>query len=72
MMDLVQQNLERSQEARKALSISHTEERAFEIGDVVLTLDPVRRNKMQDIWNGPYEVVERINEVTCNVKRICK
>uniref|UniRef100_A0A8C8S4V8 ribonuclease H n=1 Tax=Pelusios castaneus TaxID=367368 RepID=A0A8C8S4V8_9SAUR len=69
MMELVQQNLKKSQEAQKAWYDEHTEERSFEIGDTVLILDPMRKNKMQDRWDGPYEVVERVNEVTYNVKR---
>lgn len=49
MMDLVQQNLKESQKVGKAWHDRHAEERAFEIGDMVLVLDPVRKNKMQDI-----------------------
>uniref|UniRef100_K7EXE6 Gypsy retrotransposon integrase-like protein 1 n=1 Tax=Pelodiscus sinensis TaxID=13735 RepID=K7EXE6_PELSI len=69
MMELVRENLSDSQGAQKAWYDRDAVERAFEIGDLVLVLDPVRRNKMQDVWSGPYEVVERVNEVTYDVRK---
>ncbi|XP_065438558.1 uncharacterized protein LOC135981218 [Chrysemys picta bellii] len=69
MMKLVEQNLKESQDTQKAWYDRDAKERAFEIGDMVLVLDPVRKNKMKDVWSGPMEVVERINEVTYDVRK---
>ncbi|KAG6924942.1 hypothetical protein G0U57_016049, partial [Chelydra serpentina] len=43
MMELVQQNLKESQDTQKAWYDRNAEERVFEIGDMVLVLDPVRK-----------------------------
>lgn len=60
----MEQNLERSQESQMTWHDRNAEERWFDTGDLVLVLIPMRKNKMQDCWEGPCEVLARVNQVT--------
>ncbi|XP_044857832.1 uncharacterized protein LOC123361765 [Mauremys mutica] len=62
-MDLAHQNPERSQASQKAWYEKHAEEKPLNTGYLVLVLFPVRKNKMEGCCEGPFEVVERVNEV---------
>ncbi|XP_065426955.1 uncharacterized protein LOC135976185 [Chrysemys picta bellii] len=69
MMEIVQNNLQSSQAKQKAWYDKNTCKRTFDVGDLVMVLGPAKKFKMQNSWEGPFEVVEVANEDTYKVKK---
>ena len=44
-------------------------ERSLEEGDKVLCRIPGFASKLEDVWEGPYTVLEKLGEVNCKVAR---
>lgn len=59
---IAQEELEKNQRNRKARF------RRSDIGDFVKVLLPLKTNKMQMKWLGPFEVVDKIGELDYRVK----
>eukprot|EP00731_Ephydatia_muelleri_P003135 Em0001g3135a len=72
MAELVKDNLEKAQETQKKWYDLNARERSFELGEKVLVLLPTSTNKLLAQWQGPYEVVKKINKVIYQVEMLNK
>ncbi|XP_065438320.1 uncharacterized protein LOC135981052 [Chrysemys picta bellii] len=63
LMGLARENLARAQRKQKVWYDRTARARAFATGDQVMVLIPVRKNKLQAAWEGPFKVVKQLNEV---------
>ncbi|CAM5168724.1 unnamed protein product [Eretmochelys imbricata] len=63
LMGLARENLARAQRKQKVWYDHTVRARAFATGDPVMVLIPVRKNKLQAAWEGPFKVVKQLNEV---------
>lgn len=69
MMGIVQTNLKDSQSRQKMWFNQNTCKCSFVIGDLVLVLSPVKKYKMQNLWEAPFEERGVVNEYTYQVKK---
>ncbi|XP_075071707.1 uncharacterized protein LOC142160697 [Mixophyes fleayi] len=69
LMGMVHSNLKAAQTKQKQWYDRSARERIFEVGQKVLVLVPMRQNKLQAAWEGPYLIVQRINDVNYVVAR---
>ena len=65
MAELVKDNMEKAQEKWYDLN---ARERSFEVGEKVLVLLPTSTHKLLAQWQGPYDVVKKINKVIYEVE----
>ncbi|CAM4329409.1 unnamed protein product [Lepidochelys olivacea] len=63
LMGLARENLARAQRKQKVWYDRMARARAYATGDPVMVLIPVRKNKLQAAWEGPFKVVKQLNEV---------
>lgn len=63
MSNLVQDNFKKVQKKQKQLYDRTAQDRQFQQGDQVLVLLPTSSNKLLARWRGPYQVVQRVNNV---------
>ncbi|CAM5157383.1 unnamed protein product [Eretmochelys imbricata] len=63
LMGLARENLARAQRKQKVWYDRTARARAYATGDQVMVLIPVRENKLQAAWEGPFKVVKQLNEV---------
>ncbi|CAM5129251.1 unnamed protein product [Natator depressus] len=63
LMGLARENLARAQRKQKVWYDRTARARAYATGDQVMVLIPVRKNKLQAAWEGPFKVVKQLNEV---------
>ncbi|XP_075764387.1 uncharacterized protein LOC142819706 [Pelodiscus sinensis] len=63
LMGLARENLSRAQRKQKVWYDRNARARAYATGDQVMVLIPVRKNKLQAAWDGPFKVVKQLNEV---------
>ncbi|CAM4626935.1 unnamed protein product, partial [Lepidochelys olivacea] len=63
LMGLARENLARAQRKEKVSYDRTARARAYTTGDQVMVLIPVRKNKLQAAWEGPFKVVKQLNEV---------
>ncbi|CAM4703830.1 unnamed protein product [Caretta caretta] len=63
LMGLARENLARAQRKQKVWYDRTARARAYATGDPVMVLIPVRKNKLQAAWEGPFKVVKQLNEV---------
>ncbi|CAM4702436.1 unnamed protein product, partial [Caretta caretta] len=63
LMGLARENLARAQKKQKVWYDRTARARAYATGDPVMVLIPVRKNKLQAAWEGPFKVVKQLNEV---------
>ncbi|CAM4305381.1 unnamed protein product, partial [Lepidochelys olivacea] len=63
LMGLARENLARAQRKQKVWYDHTARARAYATGDQVMVLIPVRKNKLQAAWEGPFKVVKQLNEV---------
>ncbi|XP_074928188.1 uncharacterized protein LOC142047712 [Chelonoidis abingdonii] len=63
LMGLARENLARAQRKQKVWYDRTARARAFATGDQVMVLIPVRKNKLQAAWEGPFKVIKQLNEV---------
>ncbi|XP_050780327.1 uncharacterized protein LOC127034950 [Gopherus flavomarginatus] len=63
LIGLARENLARAQRRQKVWYDRTARARAFATGDQVMVLIPVRRNKLQAAWEGPFKVIKQLNEV---------
>ena len=70
----VRQNLKVAQRRQKDAYDKGVRHMVFEAGDLVLRYDPQLKpgeaNKFHRQWEGPYEKVERVTDVTYRVKKV--
>ncbi|XP_075056495.1 uncharacterized protein LOC142142509 [Mixophyes fleayi] len=69
LMGMVHSNLKAAQTKQKQWYDRSAGERIFEVGQKVLVLVPMRQNKLQASWEGPFLIVQRINDVNYVVAR---
>lgn len=62
-LQLSQENIQGAQAKQKAMYDAHAQERELQAGQQVMVLIPVRSNKLQATWAGPYTVVKRTGPV---------
>eukprot|EP00731_Ephydatia_muelleri_P005837 Em0003g85a len=72
MAELVKDNLEKAQETQKKWYDLNAREHSFELREKVLVLLPTSTNKLLAQWQGPYEVVKKINKVIYQVEMLNK
>ena len=60
--EIAQQHLKRAKEKYAKHFDRKAKERWFDPGDEVLLLLPVKKNKLQLAWRGPYKIVERTSD----------
>ncbi|CAM5144052.1 unnamed protein product [Eretmochelys imbricata] len=63
LMDLARENLARAQKKQKVWYDCTARAHAYASGDQVMVLIPVRKNKLQAAWEGPFKVVKQLNGV---------
>ena len=70
----VRQNLKVAQRRQKDAYDKGVRHMVFQAGDLVLRYDPQLKpgeaNKFHRQWEGPYEIVERVTDVTYRVKKV--
>ncbi|XP_076462064.1 uncharacterized protein LOC143294574 [Babylonia areolata] len=59
---LARENLQQAATKYKRQYDKKAHERWFEVGDEVLLLLPEKKNKLQIAWQGPYRVIERVDD----------
>ncbi len=66
-------NLEQSKEKTKEQFDKQTKVKSFKVGDTVFLRNqntrPGRVKKLEQLWNGPYKVIEKISEVNYRIKK---
>ena len=62
--DLVCEREAKAKACMKQQYDKHAKPREFEVGTLVLVRTPDLRGKLSDIWDGPYEVIRRITDLT--------
>uniref|UniRef100_A0A8C5PDU0 Gypsy retrotransposon integrase-like protein 1 n=1 Tax=Leptobrachium leishanense TaxID=445787 RepID=A0A8C5PDU0_9ANUR len=72
---LVRDNLQAAQTKQKRWYDRSARDRTFQLGQKVLVLRPVKQNKLQAAWEGPYKIIEKICDTTfiaarCSDERI--
>uniref|UniRef100_A0A8C5PW96 Gypsy retrotransposon integrase-like protein 1 n=1 Tax=Leptobrachium leishanense TaxID=445787 RepID=A0A8C5PW96_9ANUR len=67
VMPLVQEHLQKAQEAQKRVYNRSAKLRQFQVGDRVAVLIPTVESRFLAKWQGPYEVVEKVGEVNYRV-----
>ena len=65
---LAQVNLQKSAETNAEYSDLRSKLREFGVGDKVLILLPVTKNKLLMTWKGPYQIWERCSKVNYRIK----
>ena len=68
MRELVKKNVERTQQKQKAIYDRRAKLRSLEVGDDVLVLLPMRRNRLKLEWVGPYTVTQKVTSVDYKVE----
>ncbi|CAM5146769.1 unnamed protein product [Eretmochelys imbricata] len=63
LMGLARENLARAQRKQKVWYDRTARARAYATGDPVMVLIPVRKNKLQATWEGPFKVIKQLNVV---------
>ncbi|CAM5137915.1 unnamed protein product [Eretmochelys imbricata] len=63
LMGLARANLARAQKKQKVWYDRTVRARAYATGDLVRVLIPMRKDKLQATWEGPFKVVKQLNEV---------
>ncbi|CAM5130313.1 unnamed protein product [Eretmochelys imbricata] len=63
LMGLARENLTRAQKKQKVWYDRRARAHAYATGDPVMVLIPVRKNKLQAAWEGPFKVIKQPNEV---------
>uniref|UniRef100_A0A8C5M2Q8 Gypsy retrotransposon integrase-like protein 1 n=1 Tax=Leptobrachium leishanense TaxID=445787 RepID=A0A8C5M2Q8_9ANUR len=61
---LVQDNLKAAQTRQKRWYDRSARDRTFQLGQKVLALRPVKQNKLQAAWQGPYKIIEKLCDTT--------
>ena len=64
MSELAQENLKIAKKRQKTQYDKKTQVRVHKVGERVLLLLPVKRNKLELEWKGPFEIVERVSAQT--------
>lgn len=59
MSKLAQENMKIAKKRQKTQYDKKTQVRVHEVGDRMLLLLPVNRNKLELKWKGPFEIIER-------------
>ena len=67
-MQIVRQNLNSAYLKSKKYFDKKAKSRKFLIGDKILMLTPNRKNKLQMMWEGPYEIVAKVHENDYKIK----
>jgi len=62
--ELAQKELHKVQTKQAKYFNRNTEDRIFQAGDEILVLLPTNSNKLLLQWKGPFQVIERIREMT--------
>lgn len=68
LVEIVQENMTQAQTRQKEWYDRNARERTYDIGQKVYVLLPLRQNKLQAAWEGPYTITQRLNDVTYLVR----
>ncbi|XP_044155688.1 uncharacterized protein LOC122942250, partial [Bufo gargarizans] len=63
----VRENLRAAQQRQKVWYDRRARQRSFQIGQKVMVLRPVRTDKLQAAWQGPYKVIGQICDTTYTI-----
>ena len=66
--ELAHENLAQAAAKYKKVYDKKTRDRQFQEGDEVLLLLPLKKNKMQVEWQGPFKVIQRVGECDYRIK----
>ena len=69
MSTLVRANLLEAQQRQREYYNKRVKEQPLEVGDEVLVLLPVKQNKLQLQWSGPYPITRKFTAVDYEVWR---
>ncbi|XP_040209167.1 uncharacterized protein LOC120940401 [Rana temporaria] len=68
LVGIVRENMTKAQTNQKQWYDRNARERTFNVGQQVYALLPLRKNKLQAAWEGPYTITQRLNDVTYLVR----
>ncbi|XP_077334566.1 uncharacterized protein LOC143975892 [Lithobates pipiens] len=68
LVEIVRENMTQAQTRQKEWYDRNARERTYDIGQKVYVLLPLRQNKLQAAWEGPYTITQRLNDVTYLVR----
>ena len=61
MDNLVRENVQKATKSNKFYKDRGSKQRSFQVGQKVLIMLPTNNNKLQMMWKGPYEIIEKRN-----------
>ncbi|XP_077346354.1 uncharacterized protein LOC143989986 [Lithobates pipiens] len=64
LVEIVRENMTQAQTRQKEWYDRNAREWTYDIGQKVYVLLPLRQNKLQAAWEGPYTITQRLNDVT--------
>ncbi|XP_078246874.1 uncharacterized protein LOC144588278 [Pogona vitticeps] len=70
VQELARNNLMNAQAEQKYYHDKKSRHREFAVGDLVLVLNPLRPSKLEVVWEGPGEIVQRFGDVNYLVKML--
>lgn len=65
---LAKQNLLKTKEKYKTLYDKNINPKVFKVGDIVFLKNEAKKNKLDPLWNGPYEITEITSEYNSKIK----
>ena len=68
LQELIQNNMEQSQNAQKTWYDRSAQNQEFDLGDQVFVLLPTSTNKLLAEWQGPYPITKRLGNVNYEVR----
>uniref|UniRef100_A0A8C5M0U9 ribonuclease H n=1 Tax=Leptobrachium leishanense TaxID=445787 RepID=A0A8C5M0U9_9ANUR len=69
VIPLVREHMRKAQEAQRYSYNKNARLRVFQPGDRVLVLVPTVENKFLATWQGPYEIIDKVGDVTYKVSQ---
>lgn len=73
--DVMEIVCEQETEAKRKMKAQYDKQakvREFEVGSLVLIRTPDLASKLDDIWEGPYEIIRKISSVTYELAEPCR
>jgi hypothetical protein len=65
---IARENLAKASQKQKLHFDRKAKKRTLDVGSKVLLLLPIKKNKLQLSWRGPYKVVERLNDLDYRIQ----
>ncbi|XP_078243032.1 uncharacterized protein LOC144587192 [Pogona vitticeps] len=70
VQELARDNLLKAQTKQKYYHDKKARHQEFEVGDMVLVLNPLRPSKLEVVWEGPGEIIQKVGNVNYLVKML--